>query len=94
VQEISGAGREFSPRTALGVGERRVKSIFIHHFMDEDNFDLARAVRCCSHYPLPDGRLMPACTYNVLFRPRLDGGRAPGKADRIDMLGKGKEGAG
>ena len=91
IQEVSGAGREFSPRAALAVGERRVKSIFIHHFMDEDNFDLARAVRCCSHYPLPDGRLMPACTYNVLFRPRPDGGRAPGASDRACRLGAGKE---
>ena len=92
MQEILGAGREFSPRAALAVGERRVKSIFIHHFMDEDNFDLARAVRCCSHYPLPDGRLMPACTYNVLFRPRPDGGHTSGTADRADRLGEGKEG--
>jgi 7,8-dihydro-6-hydroxymethylpterin dimethyltransferase len=75
MREIADAGPEFSARAALAVGERRVKSIFIHHFMDEDNFDLARSVRCCSHYPLPDGRLMPACTYNVLHRPRPDGSR-------------------
>jgi hypothetical protein len=81
LQEVSGPGREFSPRAALAVGERRIKSIFIHHFMDEDNFDLARAVRCCSHYPLPDGRLMPACTYNVLYRPRPDGGRHRGAGE-------------
>jgi uncharacterized radical SAM superfamily Fe-S cluster-containing enzyme len=92
VQEISGAGREFSPRAALAVGERRIKSIFIHHFMDQDNFDLARAVRCCSHYPLADGRLMPACAYNVLFRPRPDGNRVSGKAGRTDGPGRGKEG--
>jgi hypothetical protein len=63
-------GRGFSPRQALAAAERRIKSIFIHHFMDEDNYDLARAVKCCNHYPLPDGRLMPACTYNIFHRPR------------------------
>lgn len=81
MREISGPGRDFSPRAALAVGERRIKSIFIHHFMDEDTFDLSRAVRCCSHYPLRDGRLMPACTYNVLYRPRPDGTRRRGTGE-------------
>ncbi len=70
IEESCCGGRGFSPRQALAAAERRVKSIFIHHFMDEDNYDLARAVKCCNHYPLADGRLMPACTYNILFRPR------------------------
>jgi uncharacterized radical SAM superfamily Fe-S cluster-containing enzyme len=78
--ELCCPGEGFSPRQALAAGERWVKSIFIHHFMDEDNYDLARAVKCCNHYPLPDGRLMPACTYNVFFRPRPEGARASGKA--------------
>jgi hypothetical protein len=90
MQEIGAAGREFSPRAALAVGERRIKSIFIHHFMDEDNFDLARAVRCCSHYPLPDGRLMPACTYNVLYRPRPGGGAPSEKPTAADKLATGE----
>jgi len=58
----------FSPKRALAVGERAVKSIFIHQFMDRDTFDLARARKCCQVYPQPDGRLMPACVYNCLKR--------------------------
>jgi tetraether lipid synthase len=78
--EVCCPGEGFSPRQALAAGERWVKSIFIHHFMDEDNYDLARAVKCCNHYPLPDGRLMPACTYNVFYRPRPESARTSGKA--------------
>ena len=60
----------FDPRKAFTVMERRVKSIFIHAFQDADTFDLARVRRCCQAYPQPDGRLMPACAYNVLRRNR------------------------
>jgi uncharacterized radical SAM superfamily Fe-S cluster-containing enzyme len=48
---------------------KSIKSIFIHHFMDRDTFDLARARKCCNVYPLADGRMMPACVYNCLRRP-------------------------
>lgn len=60
----------FDPRAAFTITERRIKSIFIHAFQDPQTFDLARARRCCNAYPQPDGRLMPACVYNVLKRNR------------------------
>ena len=60
----------YSPRKAMETGERAVKSIFIHQFMDPDTFDLARARKCCQVYPQPDGRLMPACVFNNLRRGR------------------------
>lgn len=56
----------FDPRRAFRIAERRVKSVFIHAFMDADTFDLARLRRCCQAYPQPDGRLLPACARNVL----------------------------
>jgi uncharacterized radical SAM superfamily Fe-S cluster-containing enzyme len=58
----------YTPRKAMAAGERSVKSLFIHQFMDRDSFDLARARKCCQVYPQPDGRLMPACVYNCLKR--------------------------
>lgn len=58
----------FDPRRTFAATERRVKSIFLHAFQDADTFDLARARRCCNAYPQPDGRLIPACVYNVLGR--------------------------
>jgi hypothetical protein len=57
------------PRAAIDAAGRSIKSIFIHHFMDRDTFDLARARKCCNVYPLADGRMMPACVYNCLRRP-------------------------
>ena len=58
----------FRPAQAAAAVERSIKSIFIHHFMDRDTFDLSRARKCCNVYPLADGRLVPACVYNCLRR--------------------------
>jgi len=38
------------------------------HFMDTYNFDCARVRSCVIHYGLPDGRIVPFCTYNNLYR--------------------------
>ena len=62
------AARQFDPRQAFAISERRVKSIFIHAFQDAETFDLARVRRCCNAYPQPDGTLVPACVQNVLRR--------------------------
>jgi 7,8-dihydro-6-hydroxymethylpterin dimethyltransferase len=58
----------YSPRRALSVAERSVKSIFIHQFMDPDTFDLSRARKCCQVYPQLDGRMIPVCVHNCLRR--------------------------
>ncbi|MEM4956426.1 MAG: radical SAM protein, partial [Metallosphaera sp.] len=36
------------------------------HFMDLYNYDINRVMRCDIHYVVPDGRVIPFCTYNVL----------------------------
>jgi uncharacterized radical SAM superfamily Fe-S cluster-containing enzyme len=64
--ELNALGRQASPQGLVELGVRHVKSIFIHQFMDRDTFDLSRAVKCCNHYPQPDGRLLPACIRNNL----------------------------
>ncbi len=38
------------------------------HFMDPYNLDLARLRRCVIHYGLPDGRIVPFCSYNNIHR--------------------------
>ena len=48
--------------------ETRAKAIFIHAFMDAHDLDVARLKKCCTHYVMPDGRLMPGCSYNNLYR--------------------------
>ncbi|MBI3890784.1 MAG: radical SAM protein [Candidatus Wallbacteria bacterium] len=74
----------------MHLGEGLVKTIFIHAFMDEHTFDVDRIKKCCTHYAMPDGRLMPGCAYNMFYRhkdPRYQApvgkaqiwGQAPGK---------------
>jgi hypothetical protein len=36
--------------------------------MDAWDLDVARLKKCCTHYVMPDGRLMPGCSYNNLYR--------------------------
>jgi 7,8-dihydro-6-hydroxymethylpterin dimethyltransferase len=54
----------------LHLGEGLVKTIFIHAFMDVHTFEVDRIKKCCTHYALPDGRLMPGCAYNLLYRDK------------------------
>ena len=60
----------YAPGRAFSAAERSIKSIFIHQFMDRHTFDLSRVRKCCTVYPQPDGRLVPACVRNCLESPR------------------------
>ena len=42
------------------------------HFMDAYNYDLDRVKRCCIHYGVPDGRIIPFCTMNALHRESIE----------------------
>ncbi|MHC1604523.1 MAG: tetraether lipid synthase Tes [Candidatus Methanofastidiosia archaeon] len=46
------------------------KTLFLGamHFMDTYNFDIERVQRCGIHYGLPDGRIVPFCSYNTIHR--------------------------
>ncbi|MGC9071683.1 MAG: tetraether lipid synthase Tes [Acidilobus sp.] len=50
------------------LGQLHYKMLFIGmmHFMDLYNYDVERVRRCNIHYTLPDGRVVPFCTFNVL----------------------------
>ncbi len=61
-------GSKGERRNMMRAAERQAKSIFIHHYMDRYNFDLARVIKCCHHYPLADGRVMPICAHNLFHR--------------------------
>ncbi len=44
------------------------------HFQDLYNYDVSRVQRCEVHYLMPDGRIVPFCTFNVmpeLYRDRV-----------------------
>ncbi len=59
----------------IRVSERQAKSIFIHHYMDRHDFDVERLMKCCHHYPQIDGRIMPACGFNLFHRGAPKGPR-------------------
>ena len=50
------------------LGEFHNKSLFIGmmHFMDTYNYDQQRVERCQIHYAMPDGRVIPFCSFNVI----------------------------
>lgn len=48
--------------------EKEVKLLGVFAFCDEWNFDLRCAKKCCIHEVLPDGRIIPFCNYNILYR--------------------------
>ncbi|MFH1444862.1 MAG: tetraether lipid synthase Tes [Nanoarchaeota archaeon] len=50
------------------LGEMHYKSLFVGmmHFMDLYNYDIERVKRCCIHYAMPDGKIVPFCTFNVM----------------------------
>jgi 7,8-dihydro-6-hydroxymethylpterin dimethyltransferase len=75
--------RPLDVKESVRLGERQVKSIFIHHYMDRDDFDLERLRKCCHHYPQIDGRIMPACGFNMFHR-----GAAQGEGTPLPSWGK------
>jgi uncharacterized radical SAM superfamily Fe-S cluster-containing enzyme len=48
--------------------EESIKSVYIHAHMDEDTFDLGRVSRCGDLVPDESGVMIPACSYNLLYR--------------------------
>jgi uncharacterized radical SAM superfamily Fe-S cluster-containing enzyme len=50
--------------------ERRVKTIYVHAHMDEDTFEVGRAMRCPDQVPVDAERLVGACAYNLFHRQR------------------------
>ena len=49
------------------MGSFQLKSLFLGmmHFQDEYSYDIKRVEKCDIHYSMPDGRVLPFCTFNV-----------------------------
>jgi 7,8-dihydro-6-hydroxymethylpterin dimethyltransferase len=58
-----------------------VFAVTIEGFMDRFNFDVSRVSRCCIQEALPDGRIVPFCAYNTLYRFAPDKRPVPGKLE-------------
>ena len=59
---------------ALGSLHMKMLMVSAMHFMDPYNFDLERVQRCCIHYAVPDGRIIPFCTMNSIHRAKVEEG--------------------
>ncbi len=49
------------------MGNFQLKSLFLGmmHFQDEYTYDIHRVEKCDIHYAMPDGEVLPFCTFNV-----------------------------
>jgi len=57
---------------ALGDFSKDAMLISCMHFMDPFNFDEDRVKKCVIHYATPDGRIIPFCTFNSMYRPDVE----------------------
>ncbi len=58
--------------SALGDFHRNSLLIACMHFMDPWNFDQDRVKRCVIHYAIPDGRIIPFCSMNAIYREEIE----------------------
>ncbi len=57
----------------LGELKDKVKMIMIQPFPDPYTFNIKQVMKCCIHELLPNGRIVPFCVYNNVYRDRLGG---------------------
>jgi len=58
--------------SSLGDFHSRTMMIGTMHFMDPFNLDLERVCKCAIHYAIPDGRIIPFCSYNTIHRADVE----------------------
>jgi 7,8-dihydro-6-hydroxymethylpterin dimethyltransferase len=62
--------RALTHEQAMRAGEQAIKAVYVHSHMDEETFDVERAVDCCDSNCYADGTTIPVCNYNVLYREK------------------------
>ena len=64
----------FKDRSYDALGDFHHNSLLIScmHFMDPFNFDEDRVKKCVIHYAVPDGRIIPFCTMNSMYRQEIE----------------------
>jgi hypothetical protein len=70
LRELYPAGRATSVHERQRLAQRRVKTIYVHAHMDEDTYEVGRAMRCPDQVPVEAKRLIGACNYNLFYRMR------------------------
>ncbi|MBE6488937.1 MAG: radical SAM protein [Methanosphaera stadtmanae] len=64
----------FIKQDYTSLGDFHVNALLIScmHFMDPFNFDQDRVSRCVIHYATPDGKIIPFCTMNNIYRESVE----------------------
>ncbi|MDR0900699.1 MAG: radical SAM protein [Methanobrevibacter sp.] len=64
----------FKDKSYKALGDFHKNSLLIScmHFMDPFNFDEDRVKKCVIHYAVPDGRIIPFCTMNSMYREGIE----------------------
>jgi hypothetical protein len=62
------ARQTISPAERQAIVEEHMLAVYLHSHMDEDTFDAARVAVCPDQVPDSEGRLIPACAYNLFYR--------------------------
>ncbi len=68
--EVFPSAGSTSREAALRALERSAKAVYVHSHMDEETFDTERIAACCDSNCYADGRQVPVCSYNVLYREK------------------------
>jgi uncharacterized radical SAM superfamily Fe-S cluster-containing enzyme len=81
-------GQPVSLARRQALAEENLLAVYLHSHMDEDTLDLARLAVCPDQVPDPEGRLIPACAYNLFYRQKDPRYWAPDPSSRIENLHK------
>lgn len=72
LKQLAGSVLGEASYDSLGKFMRHILMIGMMHFQDPYNFDLERLERCGIHYAIPDGRIIPFCAMNTLYRTKVE----------------------
>jgi uncharacterized radical SAM superfamily Fe-S cluster-containing enzyme len=70
VERMYPPGRTLTQKERQAIAEESILAVYLHSHMDEDTLDLARLAVCPDQVPDPEGRLIPACAYNLFYREK------------------------
>lgn len=68
ITELYPSNKKLTSQKRREIAEKMIKMIYVHPHMDADNFDIARVSRCGDIVPDESGQMIPACSYNLIYR--------------------------
>jgi uncharacterized radical SAM superfamily Fe-S cluster-containing enzyme len=57
--------------------------------MDAHNFDVNRSRKCCVHFMLPSGKLIPFCNYNNMYRDKYRASGQDKSMETVELIATG-----